>query len=133
LTSARRFLEVAYPRLTSPVVLKVVETPVAQGNFGFRRFSLFVNETEFEPSYSADVLLRAEFTFDQTDKVETYIASGRLLREAENRKFAAVVEAHPEWSVDKMGEELRQRGAQFGPDRGEALLDGDLSSRAARA
>src|SRR6185369_13776988 len=104
------------------VMVKLIPTPAAAGNFGFRRFNVFVNEHDIEPSHSVDILLASEFTFGETGKIETYRAHGRLLRDTENSAFTKTVGDHPEWSPDRIGEELKRVGARFGPNQGEALL-----------
>lgn len=121
---AKDFIRASYPNLPAASIVQVVQSAGLTGVFRFRLFRMYVNETgnDIDPAQYKDILLATDFTFDATGRIERYFASGRLVRDGENKAFAQEVGRHVNWSDETIAAELAARGARFGPSNGGALL-----------
>lgn len=125
LITAREFIRLAYPELGvlgPPVQFVLNSSLTGPSSFASFRVRVGASSKDLEAKDDSVLLLRTEFQFGDSGKIESYFAAGRLVHDVENEKLAKDVEDHERWSAAVIAGELSRRGARFGPDKQEELL-----------
>jgi hypothetical protein len=139
---ARDFLKIAYPELSGRKLLLNINAtqPIDEDwrRIDEMRFTVRLldplSEGILNPPFNAKsgqrlappnnpTLLQGSIKLDDSGKlIQLYLGDCDLANYKKNQALHAMVESHPEWLEPRAFEELKNLGAQFGPEAKEQLL-----------
>jgi hypothetical protein len=138
ISTAKNFLSRLYPELIGKGYLGKVElsAPIDRGWNSTPLFNFVVSESSAAPSRNSakvgarptlmteNVVLGALFGFDSNGILEDLHAhSSRILSDAKVENLRKIVDSHRGWTDAEVEDALKKAGAQFGPSRGDALIN----------
>ena len=130
---ARDFLSVIYPELNGKryhvrVSLDYFfDTPVAE----FMQFGYIVERSDWvsfaegKPGLISKYqpVVTAHFEFNPVGLINRFSCTTDITNPTKAESFSQLMDQHPEWTVDQIGNEMTKAGAHYGPSARDKLLN----------